>query len=138
MQLAIPDLNAEQILKNQSVHPACRPRIPGPPSAAGVRRHRIDICCDDVGFHLVNSGTFGCVGVMDRVDQVEHIPGAMAVAHFSKRHRGPDRRVRILPPVFPNAWHVPLDVSGIEFRGIKGRIQQSYDFRVAIDQPPIE
>ena len=41
---------------DQPVHPGGRSRVPGPAAAAGMRRYRIDIGRNDVGFHLVGGG----------------------------------------------------------------------------------
>ena len=44
---------AEERFHDQPIHPAGRARVPGPATAAGVRRERIDIGGDDVGFDFV-------------------------------------------------------------------------------------
>ena len=114
----------QQRLQHQPVHPGSRARVPGPAAAAGMRRHRIDVCSRNVGLHHVHGGFLGSSPVVHRVDDFKELPGAAVVAQPGKGHGRPDGRMRILAAILPHARGVAFDVAGIQRRGVKGRIKQ--------------
>ena len=104
---------AEQRLDEQLVHPAGRAGVPGPAAAADVRRRRVDVAGDDVRLDLVGRDPLGASSPWrSGSSSVEERPRALAVAERGERHRGPDRRVRVLAAVLAHAGHVALDVAG--------------------------
>ena len=85
---------------DQPVHPGGRARVPGPAAAAGMRRHRIDVGGNDVGFHFVGGGLLGRSGMVHRVDHGKELPCAPVVPQAGERHGRPDGRMGVLPAVF--------------------------------------
>ena len=55
--------------------------------------------------------------MMQRIDQVHHLPGARCVAERGEGHRRPHRAVGVLPAVLAHAGHVAGDVARVRARG---------------------
>ena len=51
--------------------------------------------------------------VIDRIQEREELAGSVAVAERGERHDRPDRGVRVLAAVFPDARRVAFDVARI-------------------------
>ena len=89
-----------------------------------MRRDRIDVGGDNIGFDFVDRDLFRRARMVYRVDHRQQFPRAAAVAQCGKGHRGPDRRMGILPAVFPHPGNVALDVAGIQVRFVERRVQK--------------
>ena len=135
MLMVVPDrLQAEQRLHRRLIHPSGRAGVPGPAAAADVHRVRVDVGGHDVGLGLVALDAFGVARVVDRVDQVEQLHRLVAHAEPGQRDHHPQRRVRVLAAVLPDARQVALDVAGIARHPVEGRRQQQHELRVAAHQ----
>ena len=62
--------------------------------------------------------------MVHRVDHVQQLPRAFAIAERGERHRGPDRAVRVLAAVLAHAGHVAADVAGVRPALVERRIEQ--------------
>ena len=75
--------------------------------------------------------------MQDRIDHVEQLPCAPAVAQGGERHHRPDRRVRVLAAVFAHARHVALYIAGVQSRLVERRIEELDQRVLAAHQAPV-
>ena len=97
-----------------------------PAAAARMRRERIDIRGDHIGFHLVSRGAHGCPRVIDRINHGSQFPRACAIAQSCECHRGPDSAVSVLAAILSDSRNVSANVSGLEIGRIERRIETLY------------
>ena len=100
-----------------SVEPAGRTRVPGPAAPPDMRRHRIDVGSHDIRLDLVAQHAGARGGVVDGIDEREHLGRLVALAERGKAHDRPGGGVGVLAAVFANAGRVALDVARFE-RGL--------------------
>ena len=108
------ELEAEDPLDPGLVHPTAGARVPGPPTAAGVRRLGVDVGRHDVRLDLVAVEAGGGARVIDRVEDREQLAGLVPVAEAGECEHRPDRSVRVLAAVLAHAGHVALDVARVD------------------------
>lgn len=82
--------------------------------------HAVDIGRDDIWLHPVPGNLFRGIPVADGVYHPEKRVAEVPLAQFGKGPYGNGCRVGILPPVFPDARGISLDVSGVARGGVKG------------------
>ena len=102
-----------------------------------MRRERIDIGGDHVGFHLVGRGAHGRPRVIDRIDHGSQFPRACAIAQSCECHRGPDSAVSVLAAILSHSRNVSANVSGLEIGRIERRIEKLDQPMVAANQTRI-
>src|SRR5437667_3202309 len=117
----------ENPLEPGPVHPPRCAGVPGPPPAADVRRFGIDVPRDDVGLDLVAEGGGRRTGVIDRVHEGEELGRFVAITLCGERNDRPDRRVGVLPAIFPDAGRRALDVAGLQRRAVERRREKEYE-----------
>ena len=129
---------AEQAFDPRALQPACRARVPGPAPAPDMRRCRVYVGADDIGFDFVAIRVGAGSRVVDGVEQREKLGRLVALAERGERHHRPGRRVRVLAAVLANARRIALDVSRIVRRLVERRREQQRQSVIAPNQLPIE
>src|SRR5687768_1120746 len=95
-------------------------------------RRAVDVRRYHVWFDLVALDGFLRDCVADRVEQGEQLQRPLAAALEGCRQHHPRRGVRVLPAVLADAWHIALDVAGLERAAIeRGREQQDHLLPIA-------
>src|SRR5258708_491552 len=84
--------NAQNALDASPVHPSSGPRVPGPATAPGMRRHGIDIGGNDVGLDLVAVDLRRRACMIDWIEQRKQPDGLIAISHFRERENPPHPR----------------------------------------------
>ncbi len=137
-QLVDFDVQAQQRLDDQPVHPAGRSGVPRPAAAARVRLDAIDVGGHDIRLDSVLGSLRRRRAVRDGVDQPEQLPRPLAVPPRGRGHDGPNGAMRVLASVFPHAGYVAFDVARIQIRFVERRIEQQDQTVVPADQPAID
>jgi len=125
---------AQHRLDGGLVHPPGRTGIPGPAAPADVLRVRVHVGRHDVGLGPVTFGALRRARVVDRVDHVEQFHRLVALSQPRECDHGPERGVRVLPAILPQAREIALDVPRVPGRAVEGRRQQQHHLRVAADE----
>ena len=120
-------LQPEDPFHRDAIHPAGRPRVPGPAAAPAVRRVVVDVGGHGVGLRPVRLDVARAPRVVDRVEHVEELHRLVAAPEPGQGEDDPLRRVRVLPPVLADPRQVALDVPGVEGRPVEGRRQEQDD-----------
>src|SRR4029077_13010251 len=115
---------AQQPFRAGAKHPSCRTRVPGPAAASDLRRLAVDICSYHVGFNLVCVHPGTCRGMVDRIEHIEHLSRAVAVAERGPCDGTPDGCVRVLPAIFAQSRKITLDIAGIERGAVEWRSEK--------------
>src|SRR5213594_1656701 len=124
----------ENPLEPGPVHPPRCAGVPGPPPAADVRRFGIDVPRDDVGLDLVAEDGGRRTGVIDRVHEGEELGRFVAITLCGERNDRPDRRVGVLPAIFPDTGRIALDVAGLQRRAVERRREKEYEAVPSTDE----
>src|SRR4030095_15645698 len=120
---------AQQPLDARAIHPAGRARVPAPSAAPQVGRLGVDVTRDDVRLDTVAVEPSARARVVDGVQDRDQLPRAIAVAERGECHDRPDRGVRVLATVLPDAGGVALEVTRIP-RGAVERWGEEQDARL--------
>ncbi len=126
--------HAEEIFDEQPVEHGGGPRVPAPTAFAFVVPDRVKIGSEDIGFQFVGSDVFRGVAVADGIEVLDDFPGDIALPEGGKGHGGPHRGMGILSAVFAHAGEIALDITGIPRRGVKGRIEETDEAMLAVDE----
>ena len=94
----------------------------------------VDVGDDDVGLNLVARHILRRQGVIDRVQHVPQICGAVAVAHERVGQHDPGGGVRVLRAVLTDAGRVALDVTRVECAPVERRREQVDDVLILVDE----
>src|SRR5262245_51978239 len=127
-------MEAEDRLEDRPVEPGGRAGVPGPTAAAHVRGSAVYVAGDDVGLDLVTLDSFGVGGVADRVEDLQQLETAAALAEPGDGLDDPGGRMGVLASVLADAGKVALDVAGVERLVVEGRREQEDEPPGAIDE----
>src|SRR5262245_4098525 len=94
-----------------SVEPTRRAGVPRPAAAASVWRRAIDIGTDHVRFNSVMVSLLSSRGMVDRVDKIPKLHGAVALTLQGCCQRHPSSSVGILTAILTDTRHVSFDVT---------------------------
>ena len=113
MQRAAAARQAEDRFEPDAIHPAGRAGVPRPSAPPGVRRLRVDVGRDDIGFGAVALGSSSAlrVWVSGLSSEKSSVARSPSPSSGEGEHR-PERGVRVLAAVLAHARHVALDVAG--------------------------
>src|SRR6266851_5594580 len=64
----------------------------------------------------------------------EQFGGLVAIAERCEGDGGPERRVRVLAAIFPNARRIPLDIPRVKWRLIEGRRKEEDNSVIPADE----
>ncbi len=134
MKLAVGSGDAENTLDRSPVEPAGRTRIPAPATTTRIGTLTINIRCHHIGFDPIGFRRCRIKGMINRVEQLEAVPGLLGAALSCKGKHHPSRRMGILSAVFTYTRRISLDVTRIMRRTREGRREQADDARLLIDQ----
>ena len=93
-----------------------------------MRSHGIDIGGNNVRFHFVGGDLFGGPAMLYGIEQSEKFPRAFALSHERESHRSPNGALSVLAAILAHTGNVAFDVTGIERRFVKGRIEKLNEF----------
>jgi len=99
-----------------------------------VWRLAVDVGGHHIRLDLVSVNAGGRAGVVDRVEDREQLARLVAVAEGGEGEHGPDRRMRVLATVLPDAGQVALDVAGIEVAVVERRREEQHQAVAAPDE----
>src|SRR5262245_36297923 len=125
---------AQQPLDTRAIHPAGRAGVPAPAAPSRVGRLGIDVARDDVRLDTVAVEPSARARVVDRVQDREQLPRAIAVAEGGECHDRPDGGVRVLATVLPDAGGVALDVTRIPRSAVERWSEEQDDRLLAMDE----
>src|SRR5215510_1867823 len=117
-----------------SVEPTRRPGVPRPPAAACVWRSAVYISADHVRFNFVIVSLLSCRGMVDRVDKVPKLHGAVAVTLQGCCQHHPGSSVGILTAILTDTWHISFDVARLKNPFVERGIKQLDQFVVDTHQ----
>ena len=122
-------LEPQDRLKARPVHPARRACVPRPSAAPDVRRHRVDVGGDHIGFHFVAMHLRARARVIDGIQHREELASPIALPEACKREYRPGGGVGVLAAVLADAGRIALDVAGFERCLIEGRREEEREPR---------
>src|SRR5215813_15635770 len=117
-----------------SVEPTRRAGVPRPAAAACVWRRAVHISADHVRFNFVMLSLLSSGGMVDGIDKVPKLHGAVTVTLQCCCQRHPGSSVRILTAILTNTRHIPFDITGLKDPFVERRIKHLDQFVVDMDQ----
>ena len=129
---------AEDVLEPYAVHPRRRSRVPGPSAPPEVPLGRVHVRGDDVGLNLIPVDVLWRQRMRERIDHLVELECSIALVAERRRENGPQRGMRVLRSVLPNARQVSLDVAGVVGRLVERRREQHQKARVFANEMLLE
>ena len=125
---------AQQPVDAGAVHPAGRPRVPGPAATPLMRRGGIDIGGYDIGLDLVAGRRLWGQRVVDGVEQRKQPARRIAIAQPGMGQHRPHRGMAVLTAILAQTGRIALDIAGVQRRAVEGRGEQQCKPRIGTDQ----
>src|SRR3954462_8402127 len=113
--------DAENSLDRRTVEPAGRARVPAPAAPTAIGTVPIDVGCHHIGLDTVGICGRAVAGMVDRVEDLEALPGLVAAFPLGECQHDPDGRMRVLPAVVANTRRIGLDIARILAGLLEGR-----------------
>src|SRR5690349_392736 len=117
-----------------SIEPTRRAGVPRPAAAACVWRRAVHISADHVWFNFVMLSLFSRRGMVDRIDKVPKLDGAITVTLQGCCERHPGSSVGILTAVLTDTRNISFDVTWLKAAFVERGIKQLDQFVVDMDQ----
>jgi hypothetical protein len=96
---------------------------------------QVNVGRHDVWLDLISRCLAWIPGVLNRIHGCQEIHGLFPVPAASERHWNPERAVRILTAIFPDARQVTFDVAGIARRIVEWGREEEEHPEISPEQP---
>ena len=115
--------------------PAGRTCVPGPATKPEILSRAVNIAGQHIGLALIMECAAVALGAADRVDDIKHLPGSIAIAEPRQGMPEPCGRMGILPTVFADSRRIGPNIARVARGDMERRIKQLYQPCVLMHQP---
>src|SRR4029453_14567061 len=131
---AAPQSETQDRFNGDAIEPARRAGVPRPAAAARVRWGAIHVGTNHIRLNFVMPHLLSRRGMVDRVDEIPKIHGAVAATLQCCRQGNPSGSVGVLTAVLADARHVSFDVARLKGPFVERRVEQLDQFVADTDQ----